>query len=162
MIDSKWHMLVQEKLTLARSLFRQMDQGGSTRSALEREALRQGGVFTLVQARLLLLQHIARTCQHKEPELRGLEDLQLLLGEDHAEYAMLEALREERGGWWQTLDNWTAYFCRPKPEKKKPQPENIIAVAQDTGPDLSPSKCQQTVDAMAATLADFSERHGEW
>lgn len=162
MIDVKWHALVQEKLTLARSLFRQLDQGGSTRSALEREALRQAGVFTLEQARLLLLQHIARTCQHQNPVLRCVEDLKQLLGEDHGEVSMLEELIAERGSWWQTLDGWMAYFSRPKPDKKKPQPENIIAVAQDTGPDLSASNCQHVVDAMAATLVNFSERHGEW
>lgn len=162
MIDAKWHVLVQEKLTLARSLFRQLDQEGATHSALERESLRQGSVFMLEQARLLLLQHIARTCQHKDPVIHGLEDLRLLLGEDHAEVARLESLLEQRGNWWLTLDGWLSWFCRPRPQKARPQPENVIAVAQDEGPDLSAGRRHDVADAMAAYLVEFSERHGEW
>ncbi|MDX1589047.1 MAG: DUF6586 family protein [Oleiphilaceae bacterium] len=162
MIDAKWHVLVQEKLTLARSLFRQLDQEVAVHSALERESLREGSVLMLEQARLLLLQHIARTCQHKDPVVRDLQELRALLGEDHAEVALLESLLEQRDNWWQTLDGWLAWLRRPRPGKTRPQPDNIIAVASNDGPDMGPEQRHRVADAMAAYLAEFSERHGEW
>jgi len=162
MIDAKWHSLVQEKLVLARALFSQLDERGENLLAVDREALRQGGVMLLNTARSLLLVHIARTYQQKVETVAGLSGLKELLGEDNAECQMIDSLRSQKGNWWQELDGWLAFYQRPRPEAPKQQPENIIAVAQDQGPDFSVENRSRVIQDMRGFLAEFSERHGEW
>lgn len=156
---SQWHSLISQKVFLARTLLSQRDRSDSVPL---QEALWQGAVELALRARQLVIVAIARFYQDKQGEPENLEALRVLLGDDIPEIAELEALAGGASNWWLYLNQLGRHQTRPPQAKKTVTDDNIIAVAADTGPDLSSEALAQALTDLKHFTDVLEERHSEW
>lgn len=165
---SQWHSLVSQKLFLARTLLRQLDQpvrisaANEAELALGREAVLQGATELLLRSRSLMLIMLARFHQKKTEEPTSLNALALLIGEDSSDLSRLRELERRSGSWWQHLDQLEVAQSRPPATRKTVSSENIIAVSANAGPDRSAQALMKSLEAIKHFADDLEEQHSEW
>jgi len=163
---SQWYSLITRKLFLAKTLLAQPDNVKTAEQqdnpAARQEALAQGAIELALRSRLLLLTFIASCHQHKSEKPESLAALQALFAYEVPEIRDLMQLSETQGSWWQHLDQLEAAASRPPATRKTVTDENIIAIAEDQGPDSSPEALLTSINAMAGFAQTIEEQHGEW
>jgi len=164
---SQWYSLVSQKLFLARTLLAQIDAPGSETAneaelALRRESIIQGTIELLLRSRKLSLVMIARFHQHKHEEPTSLEQLAALIGEGSGEVSRLRDLERNADSWWNHLDQLEVSQSRPPVPRKTVSAENVIAVAEASGPDRSVAALGKTLTAMKNFADNLEEQHSEW
>jgi len=164
---SQWYSLVSQKLFLARTLLGQIDAPADETTneaelALRRESVIQGTIELLLRSRKLSLVMIARFYQHKHEEPSSLDQLAELIGEDSGDISRLRELEKHAGSWWNHLDQLERSQSRPPVARKTVSAENVIAIAEDTGPDRSAAALYRTLTAMKNFADNLEEQHSEW
>ncbi len=164
---SQWYSLVSQKLFLARTLLGQIDAPADAtvneaELALRRESIIQGTIELMLRSRKLSLVMIARFYQHKHEEPASLEELATLIGEDARDISRLRDLEMSPGSWWNHLDQLERSQSHPPIARKTVSTENVIAIAEDSGPDRSAAALNRTLTAMKNFADNLEEQHSEW
>ena len=162
MLDAQRCSLIRQKLTLARQLMRLASETWTSNSSLTNEALVQGGVTLIDEARRLMLGLIAHTFQESGFEGHSLGDLIAKLGEGNPEAELLRGLARESGSWWQRLDALVEYQQNPRPTKPYGESDGLIAVASSADPERSVEALDRLIDEFRAYLESFTERYEQW
>ena len=165
---SQWYSLVSQKLYMAKLLLAQLDHAdehaqvsGQPPAAL-REALLQGATELLLRGRSTLLIMIARYHQQKHATPGTLAELKALIPHEVPEIENLEWLSGDHRSWWSHLGQLEKSMSQPAAPKKTVSAENIIAISAEEGPDRSPERLQQTLNALTEFARGLEEQHGEW
>lgn len=167
-MSTKWQGLVQEKLFLARVLFKKADALAAQRSPIQSEdagyetGLVQGGLALMFQARDAMLVLIAQLNQSKAREIHGLAGLAEALGETNGDVVRLTELSLRRESWWQQLNSLQRWSNQPREPAVRPREDNLIAISAAEGPDLSLPGLLQLNSDMKQYLTELSQWHGEW
>lgn len=162
MLDTQWCSLVRQKLTLSRQLLRVSSETRQFNTALANEALIQGSIALIEEARHLMLQLVARTFQAEGFQGQTLAELADALGRDNAEVELLSALAREPGSWWQQLDTVVALQQNPRPPKPAGESEGMIAVAPSSESERSVEALEGLIGEFRGYLESFTERYEQW
>ncbi|MGP4844950.1 DUF6586 family protein [Marinobacter sp. 1Y8] len=157
---SDWPSFAKQKIYLASSLLRLSN--GQT-DAPAREAVIQGAIALLGEARKSLLGLIADAYQVRKAQPQTLDELETLLENTCAELEELRQIAGDHASWWQHIEQLTALQQRPaKVQNKAIAQDNLIAVSAVTGPDRSLDALQASAQALKHYIDSVVERHAEW
>ncbi|XOZ33929.1 DUF6586 family protein [Halomonadaceae bacterium KBTZ08] len=162
MADAGWCSLLREKLTLAGQLVRiEQEQGHGAPSVMKREALTQGAVALLAEARRILLRLVAESACGEVGDVDSLATLRARVGDQPGEVQVLSAAAADGNSWWTRLDALLGRQQEPGRRPTQPRQEELIAVAP-AGPDASPEALQSLISEFRDYFEAFIERHDQW
>ena len=163
MPDADRCSLLREKLTLAGQLVRLSEESGHTNTVVTGEALVQGTVALLAEARSILLKLVAdsESASDHTGEIDSLETLRASIGEQPGEVQVLSAAAADGGSWWSRLEMLLARQQEPGRRASRPRDETVIAVAA-AGPDCSPDALRSLISDFRDYFETFVERHDQW
>lgn len=157
-----WQRLFQEKLYLAKQLLEGVAASESG-PYVEVESRVQGALALMNQARSIYLVLLARLYQQKKVEqVADLDALETLLGFECHEAQQLREAETRQDHWWGALQQLERQTMRPRPERKEPQGDGIIAVSAAPVDDRSPESLMGLIEAMKDDVSAVCERHSEW
>ena len=162
MLDASWCQLLREKLSMARQVLRVAEQFWHQNPGPTNEGLVQGALGLIDEARTILLKQVAKTCQLDDFEGVSLFDLRQRAGDDPGELRILEGFERDADSWWSRLDALLAEQRTPRKRDRRPQADDLIAVADASAPDRSPAAVQSLIDEFGTYFEAFTERHDQW
>ncbi|WP_077531599.1 DUF6586 family protein [Vreelandella utahensis] len=161
MADADRCSLLREKLTLAGQLVRLSEESSHPNTVVTGEALVQGTVALLAEARSILLKLVAESASDYTGEIDSLETLRRSVGEQPGEVQVLSAAAADGNSWWSRLEVLLARQQEPGRRSSRPRDETLIAVAA-AGPDCSPDALRSLISDFRDYFETFVERHDQW
>ncbi|KAA8984274.1 MULTISPECIES: DUF6586 family protein [Gammaproteobacteria] len=161
MADADRCSLIREKLTLAGQLVRLSEDSGSPKTVVTGEALLQGTVALLAEARALLLKLVAESASDEAGDVDSLATLRARVGDQPGEVQVLSAAAADGNSWWSRLEVLLTRQQEPGRRASRPRDEALIAVAA-AGPDCSPDALRSLISDFRDYFETFVERHDQW
>lgn len=162
MTDAGRCSLLREKLTLAGQLLRiEQEQGHGNPSVMTTEALVQGAVALLAEARSILLRLVAESACGETGDVDSLAALRASVGGQPGEVQVLSAAAADGNSWWSRLEALLGRQQEPGRRPSQPRQEELIAVAP-AGPDASPEALRSLISDFRDYFETFVERHDQW
>lgn len=161
MADAERCSLIREKLTLAGQLVRLAEDSDSPQTVVTGEALVQGTVGLLAEARDILLKLVAETASEHADDVDSLATLRARVGEQPGEVQVLSAAAADGNSWWSRLEVLLARQQEPGRRVSRSRDETLIAVSA-SGPDCSPDALRSLISDFRDYFETFVERHDQW
>ncbi|MEQ6886890.1 hypothetical protein [Salicola sp. Rm-C-2C1-2] len=161
MPDAERCSLLREKLTLAGQLVALSDEAGHRRTMVTSEALVQGTVALVAEARDILLTLVAESAGDDAADVDCLATLRARVGDQPGEVQVLSASAAASDSWWSRLEALLARQQEAGRRGSQPRDPGVIAVAA-AGPDCSPEALRSLISDFRDYFETFVERHNQW
>lgn len=161
MADAERCSLLREKLTLAGQLVGLLEATGHRKTVMASEALVQGTVALVAEARDILLNLVAESVGDDASDVDSLATLRARVGDQPGEVQVLSAAAAASDSWWSRLEALQARQQEPGRRASRPRDPELIAVAV-AGPDCSPKALRSLISDFRDYFETFVERHNQW